>query len=291
LESVLERGRKEINKEMGRSWKLGTAFGIGIYVNWTVLLLAGYVLYHYWTVGGAQLAVHGLQVLVAVLGCVVLHELGHALMARRFGIGTRDITLYVIGGVARLERMSERPFEEVCIALAGPAVNVAIILLLGIPLFFSLSAGGITPEFFRGNLLIDVTIANVFLVVFNLLPAFPMDGGRVLRALLILPFGRLKATEIAARIGTGFALLFCLAAFWMGPSFLLIGIFAFLAGQQELAMVRYLHRRRQAQPLDVIPVDTEVLDVIPVEVERVFSVWDNQVGGWVLYRNGRPVRT
>src|SRR5258707_60827 len=119
---------------MSRSWKLGTAFGIGIYVHWTFLLLVGYVLYHFWGIGGSQMALYGLEFLFALIGCVVLHELGHALMARKYGIATRSITIYVIGGIARLERMSERPWEEICIALAGPAVNVVIALLLAVPL-------------------------------------------------------------------------------------------------------------------------------------------------------------
>src|SRR5438876_3457560 len=95
-----------------RSWKLGNAFGIGVHVHWTFLLLLGFVLYSNWERGGLQLASYAVALLVSIFGCVVLHELGHALMARRFGIPTRDITLYPIGGVARLERMSERPWEE-----------------------------------------------------------------------------------------------------------------------------------------------------------------------------------
>src|SRR4051794_10904135 len=129
----------KVRHNMIRSWKLGTAFGIGVYVHWTFLLLPAWVLLNGLGSGGVSLATYLLTLVAAIFGCVVLHELGHALMARRFGIDTRDITLYPIGGVARLERMSERPWEEFWIAGAGPAVNVVIAVGLGA---FLLAGGG-----------------------------------------------------------------------------------------------------------------------------------------------------
>src|SRR5438270_520462 len=162
-----------------RSWKLGTAFGIGIYVHWTFLLLAAYVLMSNFDLGGIDLAVYSVGLLLAVFGCVVLHELGHALTARQFGIPTQDITLYPIGGVARLERMSERPWEEFWIAVAGPAVNVAIAAVLAgllaatgaYPRSDGLLADGLAASFLPALL-----YSNVLLVGFNLLPIFPSDG-------------------------------------------------------------------------------------------------------------------
>src|SRR5262249_51734265 len=188
------------------SWKLGTAFGIGIYVHWSFLLLAAYVLFSKGTQGGWAFALFSVLFLFAVFGCVVLHELGHALMARAFGIGTRDITLYPIGGIARLERMGEKPWEELCIALAGPAVNAVLAVLLSLVLVGAGAWGGFltSPDEVAGlggmGFLFDLLAANVMLGLFNMLPAFPMDGGRVLRALLSWPLGRLQATEIAAGV-------------------------------------------------------------------------------------------
>src|SRR5260370_8892417 len=170
---------------MFRSWKIGTLFGIGIYVHATFLLLPVFVFVANLVGGKLGVALYALTMIPAVFGCVVLHELGHALTARHYGIETRDITLYPIGGVARLERLPQRPWEEFWIALAGPAVNVAIAGLLG-GLFF-LSAG-LDPSIFTDSLarLVrrDLLIVNGGLALFNMLPAFPMDGGRVLRALL-----------------------------------------------------------------------------------------------------------
>src|SRR5580704_11962268 len=120
-----------------RSWRIGRAFGIGIYVHWTFLLLLGFVAFKAWVVEEGPGPLHAAVMLVMLFTCVVLHELGHALMARRFGVGTRDITLYPIGGIARLERMPEKPWEELCIAVAGPAVNVVIASVLLVPLLLN----------------------------------------------------------------------------------------------------------------------------------------------------------
>jgi Zn-dependent protease len=288
-----------------RSWKLGTAFGIGIYVHWTFLLLLAWVLF---STGGANLVAGTYMVglVVVVFGCVVLHELGHALTARHFGIGTRDITLYPIGGVARLERMSEKPWQEFWIAVAGPAVNVAIAALLlvilllisplnvGVPLFVEPPARTIS------QFLWHLMVLNLWLVGFNLIPAFPMDGGRVLRALLALGWGQLRATEIAARVGVVVAMLMGLwgAFVWGGPMLVLVAAFVFLAGQQELLAVRMRARREQtAAPPEVLPV------VRPVNAVAFGSdgfhglrptvsvyTWDPKTGAWVREAGSRPVR-
>jgi Zn-dependent protease len=272
---------------MFRSWKLGKAFGIGVYVHWTFLLLIGFVLLSNWDRSGPQLAFYAVAVLVGVFACVVLHELGHALMAQHFGIPTRDITLYPIGGVARLERMSERPIEEFCIAVAGPAVNVAIAgVLFAILLFVGLPPNDSAElaAYVKGNYLFALAVTNVGLVVFNLVPAFPMDGGRVLRSILVPGLGRLRATEIAANIGAAFAMLLMFAGLW-NPMLFLVGGFVFLAGRHELWAVRRQEQARRMEPLDVIPV-ADVLDAVPVPGPSPLSglSWDTKARVWVVVR-------
>jgi Zn-dependent protease len=275
---------------MFRSWKVGSAFGIGIYVHFTFWLLPALILFRSLG-GGLETVLFSLGLLFAVFGCVVLHELGHALMARHYGIRTRDITLYPIGGVARLERMSERPWEELWIALAGPAVNVVIALgLLAI-----LMAGGVLLGNVAGSFLTSLMLANAILVGFNLLPAFPMDGGRVLRAFLAMPLGRLRATEIAATVGVVMAVLFGVGYLVLGravpwfdnPMLILVGLFVWFAGQQELAGVRRQEALRHAEPIDVLPAEPAPY----VGVDPGFSgfTWDSAHRAWVVWRNGRPV--
>lgn len=291
---------------MLRSWKLGTAFGIGIFVHWSFLLLLAFVLYLKLD-GGLALALYAVAMVMAVFGCVVLHELGHALTARQYGIGTRNITLYPLGGVALLERMSEKPWEELWIALAGPAVNVviAVLLLLGLELtgvtvtaerlqdVVTISPGLLSYPLWQ-QLMIGLLMTNGFLALFNLAPAFPMDGGRVLRALLSMGIGHLRATEIATFIGMILAGLFVYHGLWgdtKNPMLVLIGLFVFFMGQQELAVARHREAvRRQQEPVDVLPVRT-FMDVSAVPAEPDFSgfTWDRRARVWIEWRHGRPV--
>jgi Zn-dependent protease len=285
---------------MFRSWKVGTAFGIPLYVHPTFLLLPAWVLYNFPSAGAVASLFLMLGVAV-IFGCVLLHELGHALAARRFGIATHDITLYPIGGVARLARMSKRPEEELCIALAGPAVNVVIAALLTpvalVALLSGLPAGrdfGLNfdhgPWTLLANFLTLVWWSNVWLVLFNLLPAFPMDGGRVFRALLALGLGHLRATEVAATVGLVVAgLLACVAVFLThNPMLLVLALFVGFVGQMELRAVRHREARRRA----VIP---EAVPVSPVQGEPFARpagtfpvwVWDPQFRVWVRCPDGR----
>ncbi len=212
---------------MNSGWKLGRFFDIDVFVHWTFFLLLGWILL---AGGGVMSAVF----VCAIFACVVLHEYGHALAARYFGIPTRKITLYPIGGVAQLTRMPKRPAEEIIVALAGPAVNVVIAFMLAL---FLLVFGGLSSGFALNSLLgflTSVMIANVILAGFNLLPAFPMDGGRVLRAWLSKRQGHLKATDTAAKVGKGFAAAFALIAIFQGmPTFFILAIFVFLMAELE----------------------------------------------------------
>jgi Zn-dependent protease len=221
------------------SLKLGKLLGIDVYVHFTFLLLLVFLGFYYWrATQDVDAALRGVAFIVALFGCVVLHELGHALMARRYGIKTRDITLLPIGGIARLEKMPENPLQELWVALAGPAVNVVIaaVLLVGLA-----ATGGFTPleevSVTGGSFWQRLMVLNLVLVAFNLLPAFPMDGGRVLRALLAMRLGRRRATAIAANVGQGMAILFGILGFFYNPFLIFIGIFVYLGAQAEAGIV------------------------------------------------------
>jgi Zn-dependent protease/CBS domain-containing protein len=222
------------------AWKLGRFAGIDVYMHVTFLLLVGFIaLSAYRQTGTLASAVGGVVFILALFASVILHEFGHALTARRYHIATRDITLYPIGGVARLERMPDKPIEELWVALAGPAVNVVIALLLFVWLSVT---GGLTPlaqmGVVDGPLLERLLYANVSLVLFNLLPAFPMDGGRVLRALLALRLDYVRATQIAALLGQAMAVLFGFAGLFGNPFLLFIAWFVWMAASQESSLVQ-----------------------------------------------------
>lgn len=224
---------------MSWSLKLGRVFGIPIFIHWTFLILIGYLLY--WHLGrGDDLAttIEGVGYVLAIFGCIVLHELGHALAARHYGIPTTDITLLPIGGVARLQRMPERPSEELVVALAGPAVNV---LLAG-----GLYVIGVRPPadmdpatvLVSGPFLPRLMFVNIFILLFNLLPAFPMDGGRVLRALLAMVMPYAVATRSAASIGQLMAIIFGFLGLAGGnPFLLLIALFVWIGAEAEARQV------------------------------------------------------
>jgi len=234
------------------SWRIGRIAGIGIYMHATFLLLLVWVgLVEYRASGTVASVAPALVFILAVFGVVVLHELGHALTARRFGIATRDITLLPIGGVARLERMPREPRQELLIALAGPAVNVALAALLYVVLA---ATGGASPSAdltappgaadgvaqARG-LLSRLLSVNLWLAGFNLIPAFPMDGGRVLRAVLAMRSGDYdRATAQAARVGRLFALLFGVVGLFVvrNPFLVFIALFVWLGAAGEAAAVQ-----------------------------------------------------
>jgi Zn-dependent protease len=218
--------------------------GIGLYIHATFLLLIGYLIWANRTAAPAEIALAILFV-CAVFACVVLHELGHALTAQQFGIGTKDITVLPIGGVARLERMPREPRQELLIAIAGPAVNVAIALVLfvvvGAASVWAAAAAPVEDGSGRSLLgglrglafLRTLAYANAALVVFNLLPAFPMDGGRVLRAALAYRLGYSRATRIAAGVGQVMAAIFFVVGLMGNPMLMLIAVFVFMGAQAE----------------------------------------------------------
>ncbi len=226
------------------SIKLGRIAGIDVYVHATFLALMAFVVGSYLMAGEPVAeAVEGTAFLLAVFGCVLVHEYGHALTARRFGIRTRDITLLPIGGVARLERMPDRPAQELWVALAGPAVNVVIASGLAVWILFTHAVGlaGLWEEIGE-SFAVRLLLVNVTLVLFNLIPAFPMDGGRVLRALLAMRMEYARATRIAARLGQVIACVFAffgllgIAGGMGNPMLLFIALFVWVGANQEASL-------------------------------------------------------
>jgi Zn-dependent protease/CBS domain-containing protein len=215
----------------GWSWRLGRVAGIDVYMHGTFLILLAWVgVSHYLQRHRLADAGAGVVFILALFAIIVLHELGHALTARHYGIRTRDITLLPIGGVARLERMPEDPRQELLVALAGPAVNVALAAVL---------LGVVTPtawhdvQWVGGDFLSKLLWVNVSLAVFNLIPAFPMDGGRALRALLAMRMDYVQATQIAAHIGQGLALVFGLVGLFSNPFLVFIALFVWMGAASE----------------------------------------------------------
>lgn len=232
------------------SFSLGRLLGSELRVHVTFFLLLAWVGLAAYDSAGWAGAVENIAFVVALFACVVAHEFGHALTARRYGIKTPDITLLPIGGLARLERMPEKPEQEIAVALAGPAVNVAIWVILSLfgakTQFELVSALDQTEPGFLERL----ALVNLFLAIFNMIPAFPMDGGRVLRALLCLRMDRVAATRAAATAGQGVALILGFLGLSSGnPVLILIAVFVFIAANaesQDVAM-RSVARRLMAR--------------------------------------------
>lgn len=222
------------------SWKIGEFLGIGIYMHATFPLLLGFVALPVLMRGGDLLdALANILFVMVLFVCVVLHEYGHALAARRYGIKTRDITLLPIGGVARLERMPSKPSQELVVAAAGPAVNIAI----AAGLFIVMTLAGVAVPWLGlgwGNesFLEQLLTVNIVLVLFNLIPAFPMDGGRILRALLATRMDYPRATKTAARLGQALAVVLGIAGFFVNPLLTVTALFIFMGAQAESQMVQ-----------------------------------------------------
>jgi Zn-dependent protease/CBS domain-containing protein len=215
---------------------IGRVGGTEVKIHITFILFLAWIAFSAWSRGGAIAALDSTLFIVLLFACVVLHEFGHITAARRYGIGTPVVTLLPIGGVASLQRLPSDPAQELVVALAGPAVNLVIgVVLFGVA--GSLHLDDLTqidnPNL---SLLSRLAIANIFLAVFNLIPAFPMDGGRVLHALLAMRLGGPAATEIAARIGQGLAFGLGFLGLFGNPLLLFIAIFVYVAAAAEAQM-------------------------------------------------------
>lgn len=278
--------------------QIGKPFGVRVAVHWTFLILIGWVVYINIRMGSsiAQLTETVLFVFT-IFVCVILHELGHAMAAKRYGIITRSITLLPIGGVASLTGIPEEPKRELFIAVAGPVVNLAIaVIILTILLITGFSFNVLSLKYLNNMPFFPaLLIVNLGLFVFNLTPAFPMDGGRMLRAGLGFRLGRLKATMIAARTGQVISLIF---AFWgirNDPVLVLIAAFVFFAAQAELQDVRSKSRLegkmtadvlvRNFTPLDIRMTLSQVLEILLKGHEEDFIVLEGDRVAGILTRN------
>jgi stage IV sporulation protein FB len=227
---------------MSWSFPIANIGGTIVRIHVTFLILLAWVALAFLFKDGAGEAVGALIFTIALFGCVLLHEFGHVFAARSFGIRTPDITLLPIGGLARLEKMPEQPWQELIVAIAGPLVNVVIAIILFLVLGIHGMPDLTDPKMLTFTslpvLLMRLMIINVWLVIFNLIPAFPMDGGRVLRALLAMAMPYAKATATAATVGQGFAVIGAIYGLFSGNFILmLIAMFIFFAARGESAMV------------------------------------------------------
>ncbi|GAA4940979.1 site-2 protease family protein [Algibacter agarivorans] len=271
---------------MKANLNLGSVSGIKIKVHWTFFFLIAWIVFSELKRGGSTESIlFNVALVLAVFACVVLHELGHALTAKRFGIDTKKITLLPIGGVASLERIPESPKQEFLVTLAGPLVNVIIALLL----YFIVPVNELTHlnftetfetlmSFTWQNFLFLLFIVNVGLVIFNFIPAFPMDGGRILRALLAMKMDRAKATQIASNIGQFIAVFFLLIGFLYNPFLIIIALFIFLGAYGENQMVQHLallkgHNVEEAMMINITTFNPE--DPIDLVVNKLISSTEN----------------
>ena len=236
--------------------KLVRAAGIDVFLHWTFIFAPLYLIFDLRFVHAMPWSVVGmfLLLLIAVFVCVLFHEYGHAIVAKWFGIQTRDIIMTPLGGIARLESMPRKPFQELMITLAGPVVNLGLALLIFA--FLLLTDRPLIPQAGIEGLSEFPSVLmwmNMFLFLFNLIPAFPMDGGRILRSTLAFFVDHQIATFVAGIIGQVIALAFCVIAFVYGPiSLLLIGGFVFFAARMEIAASRRFAERNMPQKAEEI---------------------------------------
>jgi len=274
------------------SLSLGKIAGIKIQIHWTFILIILWIIFLNLSRGSTvQETTTAVIFILTIFACVVLHELGHSLMAKRYGVAVKSITLLPIGGVASLEEIPEDPKKELLIAIAGPSVNL---IIAGI-LFLILWAGGrltipAGAESFQklaeSSFLYRLLSVNLFLLVFNIIPAFPMDGGRVLRALLSLKMDRVTATSIAASIGQILAIGFAFLGLLSNPFLIVIALFVYLGAQFEAQQVRTGsiladHKVRDVlmhhyTPLNEHETLAKAIDILLDGQEREFVVLDDE---------------
>lgn len=276
--------------------KVGRFFGVAVRIHWSFWILPLAIGIASLRQGPMNAAIMvGIVLLFYV--CVVLHEYGHILMARYFGVRTRDIIVTPLGGIARMERMPDRPGEEILIAIAGPSVNVVIATVLGVLLLLigrgpsaALVAQSIVGSW--TDVMLLLMFGNIGMAMFNLLPAFPSDGGRIVRAFLAMFIDRLPATQVAVGLGTVVAACLALFGLFNGAFQLpLIAILFAFIGQMELRMVRRqeeMKGRVWTESREVAPNHAAMLTA--PELDFSGYSWDARLAAWVEWRHGIAVR-
>lgn len=259
------------------SLTLGTIAGTAVRIHITFLLFLVFIGVSQFRSSGGAAAIDTVLYVILIFACVTAHEFGHVLMADRFGVKTTDVTLFPIGGVASMDQIPEKPSQELLIALAGPAVNIAIAMVILIatrPTLESFQLSELSDG--HSNLVLRLGIANLALGIFNLVPAFPMDGGRVLRALLAIQFSHTQATRFAAIIGQGLAFVLGFIGLFGNPMMIFIAVFIYIAAgaESEAVMLRDLTR-------DLMVADAMVTGITPIS-------FDDHVGAATIALIGSP---
>ncbi len=271
---------------------IGKLARIPLYLNITFLIVLLWVFISGISQGQSRSeALEGVALIVLLFACVLMHEYGHALTARRYGIETKHITLLPIGGIAEMERMPEKPIQELLVALAGPAVNIGIAVVLFVWFKVSNTFPNLSEmsDIRQASLLFNLFAANLTLAVFNLIPAFPMDGGRVLRALLAMRMERAKATRVAAFIGQGLAVVFILLGLFYNVFLILIGIFIFLAAGAEAVMETSKSVMERYKVRDAMMKNYTTLDALTPLSTAVDMLLNGQDTAFLVMQNSEVV--
>jgi Zn-dependent protease/predicted transcriptional regulator len=277
-------------------FKLGTIAGIGIFIHWTFTLLIAFIIFINYRNGQNSVQIAwSVLFLLCIFITVLLHELGHTLTAKRYNIKTKDIILLPIGGIARLERLPENPLEELIVAIAGPLVNFALAFIaqffITIPEdseeLLALMSSGINAN----NFFLNFYLVNLTLAVFNLIPAFPMDGGRVLRALLAFRMDRNTATQIAARVGQFIALCFILIGIISNPILILIGLFVIFSAQVETESVAFKNLLKGYTVRDVVMKEYQTIEEDEKIKKAIAILLESEHRKFLVTQNNKLVGT
>lgn len=281
---------------MKGSLKLGKIAGIGLYIHWTFSLLIAFIIFVNYKNGQSPIQIlWSVLFISSVFVTVFMHELGHALAAKNYHIDTKDITLLPIGGLARLDKIPEKPLEELVVAIAGPLVNITLAIITGLFITIPSDSNELMAKLSNGvnanNFFLNFFIVNFWLALFNLIPAFPMDGGRILRALLSFKLERNVATKIAARIGQFIAVGFILLGFLYNPFLVFIGIFVIIGAQVESDSIQSKHLLKGFKVRDILMKQYPIIDANEKLKTAIELLLDSQNKNFLVTDNAVPVGT